>query len=308
MKKCLSLIILYLTLTFTFITNGWSDTNNNNASCHSENNASQHLPEMFIYGADKKTYTLKQTDKAIQDLLQVSEDHQGPILIYVHGRALRPILGYDQEPGESEKDNLPKLRTYSSRILMFHWPHYGTAADYPEDDARRAGKDFACVLRKLDAAIAGQSNLKAPLFLITHSMGSIVLEEALRISNDIDLNKFHTVAIFSSAGHIADSAAWLSKIKSPARYILASEHDPVLKNLKRFKKLQSLGLCDSDCLKGSTLAAEMTYIDISPLDKVGHAYFINGKADEIVSPILKGEKLVNLKQGFAPNVFLAKTE
>lgn len=263
---------------------------------------------MFIYGADKKTYALKQTDEAIQDLLQVSEDHQGPILIYVHGRALGPIPGYDQEPGESEKDNLPKLRTYSSRILMFHWPHHGTAADYPEDDARRGGKDFACVLRKLDAAIAGQSNLKAPLFLITHSMGSIVLEEALRGTNDIDLNRLHTVAIFSSANRVGGSAAWLSKIKSPVRYVLASKHDPVLKNMKRFKKIESLGLCNTDCLKESTLATEMTYIDISPLGKVGHAYFVNGKADTIVSPILKGEKPVNLQQGFAPNVFLAKTE
>jgi len=161
-------------------------------------------------------------------------------------------------------------------------------------------------LKKLDTAIAEQSDLKAPLFLITHSMGSIVLEEALQTSNDIDLNKFHTVAIFSSASRIGDSSAWFSKIKSLVRYVFASKYDPVLKNLKRFKKIESPGLRDSACLEESTLTAEMTYIDISPLGKVGHAYFVNGKADSIVSPILKGEIPANLEKGFVPNVFLAK--
>lgn len=305
MKKFYFFIVLYLPLTFN--TEVWSNTTNNEVSCGAETNTSSHLPEMFIYGADKKkTYTLKQTDDAIQDLLRVSEDHKGPILIYVHGRALGLIPGYDQEPGESEKDYLPKLRTYSSQIMMYHWPHHGTATSYPEDDARLAGRDFACVLRKLDAAITEQGELKAPLFLITHSMGSIVLEESVQAANKIDLSKFHTVAIFSSASRIVDSATWLAKIKSQMRYVLASEHDPILEKLKKFKELKSLGLCGSDCLRESPLAAEMIYIDISPLGKAGHAYFANGKADAIVSSILKGETPVNLKQGFAPNIFLAK--
>jgi hypothetical protein len=199
---------------------------------------------------------------------------------------------------------------------MFHWPHWGKFNDYknPVEDAKSSGVALAELLTAIDVAVGkGKKKLNRPLILISHSMGSIVLAEALNKSTSSDLNSLHTVAIFSSASRYEESWIWLSKIKSTNRYVFSNKHDPVLIPIR-----DVLGECDAECLDNRQRADGAIYIDISPL-KLGHEYFVfdsnpNEKekilANDVVQPIpTGGQPMFRENQPYADkHIFIVSPE
>lgn len=269
-------------------------------------------PELILFyeNQQKITYTMDEKDKAVVELFrEISDDKSSqPLFIYIHGRALGHIRnGYDEEPQESIDCCISELfsRYDASKILMFHWPHWGNSNDYkgPAQDAKSSGVALAELLAVINQA-AGEKKINRPLILISHSMGSIVLEEALFKSPTLNLSNFNTVAIFSSASRYENSWEWLSKIKSINRYIFTNKHDPVLAPIR-----DALGECEAKCLNKKTRADDTVYIDVSPLE-LSHRYFVFGNikgkenilADNIVQPILTGEMpKFHGKQPYADN-------
>lgn len=130
-------------------------------------------PEMIVYSDDKHstTYSMADKNKAIDDLFSAKGNENPsaqsqPVMIYIHGRALgHRRNGYDEEPGESKKDVLPGLFSQyrPSKVLMFHWPHWGNGNDYssPAEDAKSAGAALTDLLAEIDRA-AKEKKLSGP--------------------------------------------------------------------------------------------------------------------------------------------------
>ena len=254
---------------------------------------------MIVYSDYKHstTYSMAEKNKAIDGLFSAKGNENPsaqsqPVMIYIHGRALgHRTNGYDEEPGESKKDVLPGLFSQyrPSKVLMFHWPHWGNGNDYssPAEDAKSAGAALTDLLAEIDRA-AKEKKLSGPLILLSHSMGSIVLQQALSHSPNPDLKNFHTVAIFASASRYKESWVWLSKIKTANSYVFSNEHDPVLSHLHN-----TIGECGVSCLLSEQRADGIVYVDITPL-KLGHRYFVSNNPnaeqrhlmDDVIQPML----------------------
>jgi hypothetical protein len=289
------------------------------------NSKPEHIkaPELFIFAdtQSSRSYRMEEKDKAIAALFDTACNENNsrqarPIFVYIHGRALgHKKNGYDEEPEESKTDVIPELfsRYHASKILMFHWPHWGNGNDYnsPAEDARLAAVPLASLLASINDA-AKNKTLCGPLILISHSMGSIVLEEAVVRSSALQFGNFHTVAIFAPASRYDNSWIWLSKINATHRYVFANAHDPTLRWVN-----DALGKCDAACLSKRKRAERLVYIDISPLE-LGHRYFVFGAikgkekilSENVVQPMLTGgePKFPGAQPDSSKNIYIVRPE
>ena len=269
-------------------------------------------PELVIfYGNNSfKTYPIQKVDEALNFYFSEKRPEQ-PILVYLHGRALGDtnIGDYDREPNESKNDVIPKLSTKynAGTVLMLHWPHKkADNSGFPEADAKFAGKALVCVIQRLNSDNFNAHKFPGFRALITHSMGALVLEEALNKSSE-NLHDFDAVAIFAAASRADDAGSWLSKIQAAKRYVFINTHDIVLKKVKDRMHFVPLGRCDSTCFRANQPIQSMTYLDITDIAGLPfnqrHNYFVKGKvADKVVTKILKGELPPRGVQGISENV------
>lgn len=269
-------------------------------------------PELVIfYGNNSfKTFPIQQVDEALNFYFSNKRPEQ-PLLLYLHGRALRKtnVGDYDREPNESRTDVIPELSTkyHAGTVLMLHWPHKKTdKKGYPEADAKFSGKALVCVIRRLNSNNFNANKFPGFRALISHSMGALVLQEALNNSSE-NLHEFDVVAIFAAASRADDSGTWLSKIQADKRYVFINTHDIVLKQVKDRMHFVPLGRCDSTCFRANQPIQSMSYLDITDiagsLGNIRHNYFVDGKvADKIVTKILKGELPPRGVQGISENV------
>jgi len=269
-------------------------------------------PELVIfYGNNSfKTYPIQKVDEALNFYFSEKRPEQ-PLLLYLHGRALGDtnIGEYDREPNESRTDVIPELSSKynAKRVLMLHWPHKkADDSGFPEADAKFAGKALVCVIQRLNSDNFNANKFPGFRALITHSMGVLVLEEALNKSSE-NLHEFDVVAIFAAASRANDAGTWLSKIQADKRYVLINTHDIVLKKVKDRMHFVPQGRCDSTCFRANQPIQSITYLDITdiaglPFNK-RHNYFVKGKvADKVVTKILKGELPPRGVQGISENV------
>ncbi len=253
-------------------------------------------PELVVYEKSSyKIYPITQVDEAITHYLSDKQSGQ-PLVLYVHGRALEDtkIGEYDREPNESKRDVIPVFSSKynANTILMLHWPHKKPENKFPESDARFSGKALACVIQRLNSENFSASKFPGFRALITHSMGALVLEEALNQPSE-DLNGFDVVSIFAAASKADDANSWLSKISAHKQYVLINTKDIVLGQVKDITKSVPLGMCDSKCFQKNQSAKDVIYLDITDIAGAFHRkhnYFVEGEvADKIVTKILKGE-------------------
>ena len=269
-------------------------------------------PELVIFYDNNsfKTFPIQKVDEALNFYFSNKRPEQ-PLLLYLHGRALGKtnIGDYDREPNESRTDVIPELSTkyHAGTVLMLHWPHKkADESGFPEADAKFAGKALVCVIQRLNSDNFNTHKFPGFRVLISHSMGALVLEEALNKSSE-NLHEFDIVAIFAAASRASDAGSWLSKIQAGKRYVLINTHDIVLKEVKDRMHFVPLGRCDSTCFRANQPIQSMTYLDITDiaglLGNIRHNYFVKGKvADKVVTKIFKGEQPPKGVQGISENV------
>jgi len=226
---------------------------------------------------DNQKFAIENINTALDSLLARSGDTR-TIILYVHGRA----AGKEEEPDKSLKDVVPCLEhECPARVLMFFWPGAakGGPLGFPEDQARQAGPGLGQALTGLKKYKAENSaKLQERKFvLLTHSMGSIVLEEYLGSykAGDLPPGLFDTVVISSSASASKDHADWLKKTDfSSHTYVTVNDNDPI-DGWAGFKELQTrLGKKLDTLISGNvTLAPNALYVDFSKTG-VDHRYFI----------------------------------
>lgn len=268
-------------------------------------------PEVVIYSNNiPKKFPVENIDEALKFYFSQKKPDQD-LLLYVHGRALGNTHtgDYDHEPEESRTDVIP---IFSSKYnidatIMLHWPHRKLDnTGFPESDAKSSGKALACLIKKLNSADFDANHFPGFRALITHSMGALVLEEALNKSSE-DLHGFDTVVIAAAASRAETASAWLPKITSNRRYVLVNTHDVVLREVNQRMYFMPLGKCDSNCFRTNQPSPGMVYLDITdiagaPLN-VRHNYFVKGNvADKVITHILKGEAPPKGSQGTYENI------
>jgi hypothetical protein len=253
-------------------------------------------PELVVYeNSSYKIYPISQVDEALTYYLSHKQLGQ-PLVLYIHGRALEDtkIGEYDREPDESKNDVIPKFSSKYNvdTTLMLHWPHRKPKNKFPDDDAKFAGKALVCVIQRLNSDRFNASKFPGFRALLTHSMGALVLEDALNQSSE-NLSGFDVVSIFAAASRANNANSWLSKIRSHRQYVLVNTKDIVLDQVKDITESVPLGMCDSKCFKKNQPIKDVVYLDITDIAGAFHRrhnYFVEGDvADKIVTKILKGE-------------------
>ena len=272
-------------------------------------------PEVVIYGENTlRKFPIGQIDEALKFYFSQKKPEQD-LLLYVHGRALgnTKIGDFDHEPEESRTDAIP---AFSSKYkidatIMLHWPHRKLDdTGFPESDAKSSGKALACVIQRLNSADFGTGQYPGFRALITHSMGALVLEEALTSTSE-DLHGFNAVVVAAAASRPETASAWLPKIAANQRFVLINTHDVVLREVNQRKHFLPLGKCDSDCLRANQPTPSIVYLDITDIAgtpfNVRHNYFVKGKvADRIITKILRGETPPKGSQGAYENIRIIK--
>lgn len=251
------------------LTGGSASTTSGGAGGEGPEDPGSMISDARLYTTDGSEYVIDEVGQAFAHAAAGANDN---LIFYVHGRG----CGGGGEPEKSLADAMPELEAdYGSRAILFNWQgsDAGCPLGFPEAEARASGAAFAHTLHKLaffkfqnPSAFAGLR-----LTLITHSMGSLVLEEAL-LNDDVALpaTLFDTALIGSAASARDGHATWLDKATlSPVLYVSVNGSDSVL---AAAAVLGGARLGRS--LDGSMLSAGAVYVDFTASD-VNHAHYLH---------------------------------
>lgn len=150
--------------------------------------------------------------------------HQNSTVLFIHGRGDHPSKAVAHRLLDSLSQE------YNTTPIMFTW--VSGEGVWPEDKAREAAPDLSKVLHHLadyrkNANYPSQSTVN----LLTHSMGSLVLEEFLSSyqANALPHKLFDNIVINASASKVDNHAKWVEKIDFAQNvYIAFNNNDPVL--------------------------------------------------------------------------------
>ncbi len=193
-------------------------------------------------------------------------------ILFVHGRGKHPDKAFRQRLlVDLESD-------YSAKVLMFHWPSWAGPLAFPEEQARDSADSFVSVLAAIKTCKQTNADLvKGIRFtLLTQSMGSLVLEEAVRRQPNATLeNLFDTLVMTAPASHTKDHSTWLNDMHlSPNTYVVFNRYDPVLGSagLKEMGRRLGKGLKSRG--QPVKLATNAVYVDASRMTLL-HRYYLH---------------------------------
>jgi len=221
-----------------------------------------------LYTADGQSFEIDRVGAAVTHTLPATG--AAHLIVYLHGRS----CGGGGEPTKSLGDAVPELEAnYRAKVVMFSWPgsSSGCPIGFPETEARASGTAFAHTVHKLAAFLSTNPRPGLTLTLIPHSMGNLVVEEALvRGTSPWPPRLFSTVIVQSSASAATGHATWLARGGfSAATYVTVNDSDSVL-TAAGVGRSTRLG----KSLAGVTLTSTARYVDFSAAN-VNHAYYLH---------------------------------
>lgn len=230
------------------------------------------LDENAIVTATGSIYPVEDFPTVLEEALEEVErsDYYDSLLIFVHGRG--------KHPGKLFRTNLicGLEYAYRAKVIAFHWPSwtwvFGIAG--PERDARAAADDFLDIVAEVGQQkkrMSGNNN-RPGLILLTHSMGSFVVEQAGLNSPDPSLaGIFDTMVINAPASLAPDHVDWIDRqIYAGKVFVTVNNNDFILKRYRNFTR-KPLGLIG--CEDGFPQSPEVTYVNFSDYE-VMHRYFL----------------------------------
>jgi esterase/lipase superfamily enzyme len=201
-----------------------------------------------------------------------TNDRYDNFILFIHGRGKHPEKALNKKLiANLESD-------YSAKVIMFHWPSWQGTLAFPEDQARASADDFIRILRDIERVKKkhGDLTLSIRFALLTHSMGSLVLEQSvLNMGPQSPQGIFDTLLISASASSSQDHANWVNQLKlSRNLYITVNRYDPMLgpASIKELGRRLGMGLTNQ--LRDVELAAQAHYIDVSATGPLHH-YFLH---------------------------------
>ena len=228
-------------------------------------------------------YPLHCTEQVLKEMLSTSDK---PVVLFVHGRGQHPSKAV-------KKDNLLIQnieQQYGVEVVLFTWPSWRGSRHFPEDEATEAGPALNSLLQAL-ATVKKKDNPSRVYTLLTHSMGSLVLEGLIQTNlKPLPRDLFESIVISSSASALASHSTWVNKLEiSPQIYVLTNKQDKVLQCLEddvnwfsslmycdSFEAMQKrLGRWGADIDSNTSTGSHTLYFDFSPLLDDDHRYYIN---------------------------------
>ncbi|BBM85865.1 alpha/beta hydrolase [Candidatus Uabimicrobium amorphum] len=258
-----------------------------------------------IVDANKNVYVISQEGNVYGTIAtfldKAVENKVDNFILFVHGRGNHPKKAFDKKLIYGlEKD-------YSAKVMMFHWCSCSSWFGYPEDQARFAAKYLYGVLQSIKKyRNAKKTNMK--FTLLTHSMGSIVLEETLLKFYKRPLGKlFDTLVINAPCSEGKNHVSWVDKIDFANEvYIVFNKNDVVLGSAGLQTGARRLGRgLENRRGQKFVLANNVLYIDVTKTG-VNHRYYLGnspqshlGKFFHLVlngevAKLVKGDNVVEI--------------
>ena len=201
---------------------------------------------------------------------QLSANSHRPIVLFVHGRG--------NEPDKSIARNLLAAieARYGVHVIMFNWDSFCLTCR-PVARAVDAAPDLAYLLAAIARSRQNGNAGGNKLILLTHSMGSIVVEHAVADSGFDELpdNMFDAIVLASSDSDADGHAGWLGRLSrlAPATYVTVNPHDWILALSGRDKRL---GNRVPNGRSGDRAELPVRYIVAASEDFATHRLFNNG--------------------------------
>ncbi|XOF34071.1 MAG: alpha/beta hydrolase [Candidatus Electrothrix sp. YB6] len=222
--------------------------------------------------ADGSRFEVSELSRALDSIMDTfPEGKKKNIVMFVHGRG----GGKVKHPEKAIKQMLPFIESeYNIKVVLFNWAgsDKGGPVGFPGEEARAASDIFFHILKQLDTYKQKNSGrLKGIRFsLLTHSMGSIVIEETIdTYSDEIKPDLVDVLVLSSSASKSKGHSKWLNKAALAKHvFVTLNDNDSALKKagILRGRRL-------GKGLKNSETSMRAQYIDLSNTG-VGHRYFI----------------------------------
>ncbi len=200
-------------------------------------------------------------------LEQISETSDRPIVLFVHGRG--------NEPEKSIARNaLAAIEArHDVRVIMFNWDSFCLTCR-PVAHAADAAPDLAYLLGAIAESRRDGNAGSNKLILLTHSMGSIVLQHAVADSRFDQLpdDMFDAIVLASSDSDADGHAGWLERLSrlAPATYVTVNPRDWILGLSGRDKRL------GNRVPNGERAGPPVRYIVAESEDLTLHRLFNNG--------------------------------
>jgi hypothetical protein len=213
------------------------------------------------------------------------------LILFIHGRGKHPEKAFKQNLLSDLEHN------YTAKVIMFHWPSWQGTYGFPTQKARNSAIDLIRVLKSLENYKQSHkdetNNIKFTLF--TNSMGSIVLEQAMRDYNGSLGQVFDTLLINASSSVAKDHSVWVDKINfSENTYITINQEDKLLGKLGIRYFGKRLGKGTTSILGNDFMhSSNASYINVTKY-KLNHRYYLHrdliGKPEllEFYNDILNG--------------------
>lgn len=208
------------------------------------------------------------------------DDSYDNFILFVHGMGKHPCHAFD-------KSLISDMQVdYTARVIMFHWPSWEGILVFPDENAKNSAKDFKKVLLTLESFKKKNAELVEDIkfTLMTHSTGSIVLEEMMsKERGEFISNIFDTILINASASPGKNHYKWVQKIgMSDNIYITVNLHDPTLGKAELHEELDHGGVDQSRLGKRlaskdgihTVLASNAKYVDVTA-SSLRHVYYLH---------------------------------
>ncbi|NCT72667.1 MAG: alpha/beta hydrolase [Xanthomonadaceae bacterium] len=261
----------------------------------------QERPLTSLHGPAKQN-SIAQLDAVLDGLLV--ESNHGPlaIVVYVHGRGNEPEKSF-QDTKFTSGFLLQKLETQNVSVLGYNWRskikpfHF---CERPVVEARAAALGLRRLIQDLERhQLANPQRWKARrAVLLAHSMGNIVVAEAMRDPGTLDSAKrlFNTIVLSASDEPAHEHFVWQDHMPQGLVYVLSNPEDRFL------KRSMSCGKNDPSARLGLISAADSsvqraltsTYIEIPAGSR--HRYISRGAQErnpstcKVITTLLQGNK------------------
>ncbi|WP_372365535.1 alpha/beta hydrolase [Candidatus Uabimicrobium sp. HlEnr_7] len=261
--------------------------------------------EMFannLISATKEQYSIASSLQAEESLLRAFNDMefdvgQDRLLLFIHGRGKHPQKLFTNKLLSSLQNS------YKVKVLAFHWsPSWDGPLGWekPKRGAVASAEKLLFVLQALQKYQSKHQQLNVSL--LTHSMGSLVLQSFIEKYPRTISSLFKNVVISASASPLKKHADWVNDLQMQQQlYITINNNDSILAVAGSSLFSARLGKKLRKFFGGyETLSDNSIYIDVSDLG-VNHRYYIGSKnhLHNFYSLVLSGKSVdLNPHNGF----------
>lgn len=204
-----------------------------------------------------------------------------PFLFFVHGRG--------QYPSKAANEDLLKRieSAYGVTAVMMTWPSWNGYSGLPDEQARSSAQDMASIFGILADIKLREGDRH--FSLLTHSAGSLVLEEFARSSDEpLPEGLFDSLVLASSVSLVENHREWIDDLELAGSIYIVSNHDDVVLECLE-SEIRPLGLCArnskdvlgrfvADPAESDQTSRNALYLDMTSQLERKHRYYI--KVDE----------------------------